>query len=76
MGIKRLQPYVASFRQTRPRAAGDIFPYIVMIVGSFVDGFEYHIIGQGMKQGDMVLDTYAHAELLAIDILNNVYMGS
>ena len=56
-----------------PKAVGhstsDIFPYIIVIVGSFVDGFTYHITGQGLHIGDDFWGCYKHAHDQALNRL-------
>ena len=45
----------------RGYSIGDIYPYVIVIVGSFVDGFKYHVIGRGWGLDDLVYDTYQEA---------------
>lgn len=33
----------------RGHSAGDIFPYVIMIKGSWKDGFSYHVTGQNVS---------------------------
>lgn len=47
-------------------SAGDIFPYIIVKVGNFVDGFKWHLTGNGLKVGDAIYDTYANAHAIAV----------
>lgn len=41
--------------------SGDIYPYVIVLVGSFVDGFKYHLIGNGFIVGDLISDSYQGA---------------
>lgn len=70
MSTQRKQPYIASFRQTRPRAAGDVFPYIIALVGTF-DDLRYHVIGMGFEIGELVSMSYQQAHDCAVRLLNN-----
>lgn len=54
----------------RGHSAGDIFPYIIMVVGSFKLGFKYHLIGNGFKIGECKWANYAAAHGYARALLN------
>lgn len=69
MGIQRKHAYSPSFRGTRTRAAGDIFPYTIVLVGQY-DSVKYHVMGQGFVADDVVYDTYQAAHDHATIMLN------
>lgn len=71
MNTKRNHAYNPVSRGTRTRAAGEIFPYMVVIQGNFIEGFKYHLTGQGIKMNERVHGSYVDAHNEAIDILNN-----
>jgi len=43
------------------KTVGDIYPYVIVIVGSFIGGFKYHVIGRGWELGELVYGTYQAA---------------
>ena len=46
---------------------GDIYPYVIVITGSFTEGFKYHLTGNGLHLGDEVYDSYSHAHNEALE---------
>ena len=50
----------------RGHSAGDIFPYIIVLKGNFVDGFEYLLTGNGIEKVGRPYDTYDHAHREAL----------
>ena len=40
---------------------GELYPYVIVLVGSFTEGFKYHLIGNGLRMGDAVYDSYDEA---------------
>lgn len=63
-GTQQTKGHLQGSGGVRGHSAGDIFPLIVMVVGSFKLGFSYHIIGNGLKMGEKVCQSYtiAHNE--------------
>lgn len=45
----------------RGHSAGDIFPAVIMIKGSFVDGFTYHVLNHPHVPSDMGFNRYTTA---------------
>lgn len=62
--------HLAGSGGVRGHSAGDIFPYIIMIVGSFNTGFKYHVIGNGLIQGRLVWGSYEAAHDCTVVLLS------
>jgi len=64
--VNETKGHLAGSGGIRGHSAGDIFPLIIVAVGSFKLGFSYHIIGNGFKIGDKSCISYgiAHHEAL------------
>lgn len=58
--------HLANHGTIRGHSAGDIYPYVVAIVGNFKDGFKYHLTGMGLKIGDSVHRSYRDAHNAAL----------
>lgn len=58
---------------TQSHGTGYISSYVIVIVGNFVDGFKYHVTGNGFKLGDNIYNTYATAEGVARCMLMDNY---
>lgn len=66
--VNQTKGHLQGSGRVRSHSAGNIFPYIIVIVGSFVDGFSYHVAGNGQTIGSSIWGSYKrameHAELL------------
>lgn len=65
-GVSSTKGHMSSNGGIRGHSAGDIFPLIIMVVGSFKLGFSYHIIGNGLKMGQSIWATYEIAHRQAM----------
>lgn len=64
------KPHLSNSGGIRGHSAGDIFPYIIVLVGSFVDGFNYYIVGQGRTvDTHLPLMSYTDAHEVAVHLL-------
>lgn len=60
-GVSSTKGHMSSSGGIRGHSAGDVFPYVIVLVGSFVSGFKYHVIGPGLKGLGDGYDDYATA---------------
>ena len=45
--VHQTSGHMTTSQGIRGHSAGDTFPYVVVVKGSWADGFTYHVIGNG-----------------------------